>query len=96
MAHNTDSTYPPFPTHVPIAALQKISLNKLDSDESESKALFDSCQRAGFFLLDLRGDENGEQILSDVKTLLGFAKRLFDISTEEKSKYTLKPGTAFG
>jgi isopenicillin N synthase-like dioxygenase len=58
--------------------------------------LFDSCQRAGFFLLDLRGSESGEQIVRDVEILFGFAKSLFDISREEKLKYSLRPGTAFG
>jgi isopenicillin N synthase-like dioxygenase len=97
MPHFTDTSHPPFPTNIPIAALQKISLTKLlDSDESESKALFDSCQKAGFFLLDLRGSENGEQILKDVEVLFGFAEHLFDISIEEKMKYSLRPGSAFG
>lgn len=83
-AFNTD---PPFPTDVPVAKLECVSLAQLRSgNEGESEALFDACKNDGFFLLDLRGDEKGEEILREAGSLFDVGRTLFDLPHDVKMK----------
>ncbi|TGO85325.1 hypothetical protein BPOR_0408g00040 [Botrytis porri] len=56
--------YPKFPA----------DLNVANNVNDESEKLLQACQEYGFFLLELRNDDQGE-------TLLGDAERMFDITT---------------
>ncbi|MCJ1385609.1 hypothetical protein MMC17_008732 [Xylographa soralifera] len=79
--------YPAFPADISVADLHHISLAKLRAeDEAESKTLFEACQGAGFFLLDLRQDAKGQELLNDVDELLEVGERIFDLPLEEKMK----------
>ena len=91
MPHFTEfNTKPPFPEDVPIAKLGFISLPQLrDGDQAESRALFDACKNDGFFLLDLRGDEQGEKILHDAGRLFDVGETLFDLSYDAKMEFVM-------
>ncbi len=89
--------YPPFPGDVPVAQLSRISLKKLLSDdEPESEALYKSCKVSGFFLLDVTGTPQGEEILRDVTEAFEMAETLFGMDLKEKTKFPYKLGKAYG
>jgi hypothetical protein len=88
---------PSWPSDVPTASLNKLSLAKLlQNDKEELAALFASCKLTGFFLLDLRGCKNGEDLLADTEKVFELAGELNGMPIEEKQQYALTPGTAFG
>lgn len=91
MPHFTDfNRDPPFPSDIPIAKLKYISLADLrNGNELESEALFDACKQDGFFLLDLRGDEQGEMILSEAGKLFDIGKALFDLDYDHKMEFVM-------
>ena len=91
MPHFTEfNSNPPFPSDVPIAKLQCISLTDLrNGSVLESRALFDSCKNDGFFLLDLRGDKLGERILDEAGELFEMGKTLFDLPYDTKMEYPM-------
>jgi isopenicillin N synthase-like dioxygenase len=97
MESSSIMSVPPWPIDVPTASLNTLSLAKLlQNDEAELAALFSSCKTSGFFLLDLRGCKNGEDLLADTEKLFHLAKELNGMPIEEKKQYALAPGTAFG
>lgn len=59
--------YPaPFPDDVPIAHLEKISLDKLlHHDPAEAQRLFDVCTDTGFFYLDMMDHPMGRRMWED-------------------------------
>ena len=84
---------PPFPNDVPTVELQRLELRKLLSgDETESKALFESCAGLGFFLLDLRGCSDGETLLKETEAGFNISREFYALSDEEKAKFPLLPG----
>ncbi|KAF2787490.1 oxidoreductase [Melanomma pulvis-pyrius CBS 109.77] len=86
------SHYPPFPKDVPSAALSKVSLAKLfTNDVDEAKAMFESCRSIGFFLLDLSGHEIGEAFVQDIDRVLDITKDIMALSDEKKLEYLTKP-----
>lgn len=62
-----EDLYPaPFPENVPIAKIEKISLNKLlNDDQDEAQLMFDVCTGVGFFYLDLMDHEKGRVLWED-------------------------------
>lgn len=97
MAPLLPTEYPPFPNDVPTAQLSKVSLRKLlSAGETESEVLWKSCMTSGFFLLDLTATPHGEDILQDVAQAFQMAEALFELELEEKTKYSMKPGRAYG
>lgn len=99
MPHFTEfNTKHPFPNDVPIAKLKCISLAQLRAlDEAESEALFDACKQDGFFLLDLRGDEKGEKILTEAGSLFDVGETLFDLPYDIKMECVMGGGrSVFG
>ena len=83
---------PPFPDHVPTARLQRLDLGKLLSgDEAESQALFEASAGLGFFLLDLRGCEQGETLLRETEAAFNISQEFYASSDEEKSRFPLLP-----
>jgi hypothetical protein len=88
---------PAWPVDVPTALLNKISLAELlEGDEMESAALYASCKSSGFFLLDLKGCQDGDVLCKKSETIFGLAKNMCDMPYEQKMQYALRPGTAFG
>lgn len=64
---NMEDLYPvPFPTDVPIAQIEKISLNKLlKRDEAEEQRMFSVCTGSGFFYLDMMDHQMGRKMWED-------------------------------
>ena len=97
MAYIELSDYPPFPNDIPTAKLSKISLEKLFSaDQGELNALYAACMTSGFFVLDLTVIPQGVEVLTDVAQAFEMAKELFKLDLEEKMKYSMGPGKAYG
>ncbi|KAF7959254.1 hypothetical protein EAE96_002768 [Botrytis aclada] len=70
---------PEFPADLNVAGIPTILFNQLKNNlNDESEKLFQACQEYGFFLLELRKDDQGE-------TLLGDAEKMFDITTSTLS-----------
>ena len=90
--------YPPFPHDAPVIELASLSLTKLIAgDVTESRHLFEACQQTGFFLLDLRGSEQGQTLLSDAGVIFDMNKRIHDLDQEELAKHAFNPpGDLFG
>lgn len=79
---------PPFPADVPIADIPTISYSNLKSDSKhDSENLFEACKEQGFFLLDLRGHEEGERLLKDAEMMFDLNVALFDLGNEALLKY---------
>ena len=91
MPHFTEfNSKPPFPNDVPVAKLEYVSLANLRTGErKESEALFRACKNDGFFLLDLRGDKQGETILDEAGKLFDMGKTLFDLPYETKMEFVM-------
>lgn len=83
---------PPFPDDVPTVKLQRLELGKLlAGDEAESEALFGACAGLGFFLLDLRGCDDGETVLKETEAGFKIGQEFYALSDEERSKFPLLP-----
>ena len=83
---------PAFPDDVPVAELQRLELSKLLSgDKAESEALFEACTGFGFFLLDLRGCEEGEILLKETEAAFDISQEFYALSDEERTKFPLLP-----
>lgn len=79
---------PPFPSNVPTAEIPAISYKELKNHSSnDSKKLFEACREQGFFLLDLRGSEDGERLLHDAEVMFNLSIALFEIEHKELLKY---------
>ncbi|KAL9064534.1 MAG: hypothetical protein Q9157_007794 [Trypethelium eluteriae] len=77
---------PPFPDDVPVAQIARISLEKLaNKDAQEAKAVFDACTSLGFFLLDLRGNSVGEELIKDVDAALEATGETMDIGPRREN-----------
>ena len=90
--------YPPFPDHVPVAHLPRLSLQKLEAkDQVESERLFQACQDMGFFSVDLRGTGEGEAMLKDAERVYDLNEKVFETDQEELMRHAFKPpGCLFG
>ncbi|EJU03505.1 Clavaminate synthase-like protein [Dacryopinax primogenitus] len=76
---------PPFPDNIPTAPLVTLSLAKLQANDPQEVAEFFKIGKGlGFFYLDLRGCDNGRQLLHDAEALLELQKQYFDLPLEEK------------
>ena len=83
---------PPFPSNIPTAEVPKISLSKLSSgDPAFAYDLFRTCCTTGFFLLDMRGDETGNDMIRQIETMFNISNSTFDLDIEEKSRYSMDP-----
>lgn len=84
--------YPPFPSDVPVVDLKCLSFTKLlANDASESGKLFQASQETGFFLIDLKGSEEGEAMLKHAETAFDFNEQIHQIEKDELVKYAFKP-----
>ncbi|KAL1863292.1 hypothetical protein Plec18167_008153 [Paecilomyces lecythidis] len=89
---------PPFPDNVPTAPLLRLSLEKLLRHDSEEIQRFGkACEEIGFFYLDFRDSQHGENILEDADRLFKIGEQLFELDLEEKKKYDFsKENSYFG
>ncbi|KAL6714194.1 hypothetical protein ACLMJK_008689 [Lecanora helva] len=83
---------PPFPQDVPSIPLATLSLVKLiTGDASESTQLFEACRETGFFLLDLRRCEQGEDLLCHAQEMFEMNKEIHELDSEELAKHAFNP-----
>ncbi|OTB02436.1 hypothetical protein M426DRAFT_62317 [Hypoxylon sp. CI-4A] len=86
---------PAFPDNIPIAQISTISLPGLRGDPSAAKALISSSQKLGFFLLDLRDDDMGKNLIEEIDSLFGLTKLVMNQPTDVKKKYKNDPPRSF-
>jgi hypothetical protein len=68
----------------------------LAGDVTESYKLFQACSSTGFLLLDLRGTDNGEDLITDAEGLLEVDREVSALDRDEKSKYAKPPMYIYG
>jgi isopenicillin N synthase-like dioxygenase len=86
------AVYPPFPAEIRTASLSKISLAKLfANDAEESKAMFNACRKAGFFILNLNDNQTGKALIRDIDAIFNIAKQTMSLPKKEKSKFDIVP-----
>lgn len=97
-AHTTEDTssaypgIPPFPNDVPTAPLLRLNYSALQTSDAERNAFFTASKELGFFYLDLRGDELGEQLLAESELLFHVGEDLFKEGADELNKYDYSKG----
>jgi hypothetical protein len=83
---------PEFPSDIPVADIPTISFQNLkDADEGESYKLFDACQDHGFFLLDLAGSSDGDNLLKDAEAMFDIGSETLSLDSETLNKYAYNP-----
>jgi isopenicillin N synthase-like dioxygenase len=84
--------YPAFPNNIRSASMTKISLKKLrENNKSTCQDMFQACRTLGFFLLDLSGDQQGEEFVSVIDAVLRLTKDVMALDQEEKMRYHATP-----
>lgn len=84
--------YPPFPSDVSVVNLNCLSFTKLlANDALESRKLFQACQETGFFLINLKGSDEGETMLTHAETAFDLNERIHQVEKVELQKYAFKP-----
>jgi isopenicillin N synthase-like dioxygenase len=91
-------SYPPFPSDVSTAPLNRISLSKLlNDDEDEKECLFVACKTHGFFYLELGDSPQGQTLKEGGEQIARVAEEAFALPLDEKQKYAFaKTKTIFG
>lgn len=83
---------PPFPSNLHIVPLPKVSLEGLQNgSEHESQLLFQACQEWGFFSLDLRQSDKGNELLGDAEQMFDLTRETFDLDQSVLDNYAYKP-----
>ncbi|KAI1081986.1 Clavaminate synthase-like protein [Whalleya microplaca] len=87
---------PAFPDDIPIAQISTISLSGLRAgDASVAESLLSSAQNLGFFLLDLREDDIGNNLIEEVDSLFDLSKVVMNLPSDIKQKYRNDPPRSF-
>ncbi len=83
------ASFPPFPENLPVAPLVTVSLQKLLGSPSspEHEHLFDTAKHLGFFYLDMRKTDVGEQLLAEGNNLFDVMTELFSMPLDELQNY---------
>lgn len=81
---------PPFPSDIPTAPLQRISLKELRSTATESERLFSSAKDLGFFYLDLTDDTEGEILRAEANQFFSLAPKFYQLGRDELQKFDYK------
>lgn len=79
---------PPFPDNVVTMPMHTISLaDLLSGNEQTARQVLKACQELGFFLLDLRGNELGEDMMGEIDQLFGVGKDVLSLPDDVKNEY---------
>jgi hypothetical protein len=79
---------PEFPSDVPIANIPRLSFRELEvGSVEEVKKLFQACTDFGFFLLDLKGVDQGETLLNEAETLFDLTTTTLTLDREVLNNY---------
>lgn len=80
--------YPPFPSDIPTAEIRNFTYEALKTgNRTDSDELFEACREQGYFMLDMRGSEDGETLLRDVEAMFNLNNELFQMEHSELLKY---------
>jgi hypothetical protein len=91
------SRCPEFPSHLKLANVPTVSFSKLQNESaSESEKLFEACTGHGFFLMDLRDSEDGEELLKDAETMFDMTAESLTLGSKILSQYEYKPPNLIG
>ncbi|KAL8947580.1 MAG: hypothetical protein Q9222_006158, partial [Ikaeria aurantiellina] len=83
---------PPFPSDVPVIDLERLGFAKLlANDHNESQKLFEACRETGFFLIDLRGCDEGKTMLKHAETAFNLSEKIHKIDEDELKRYNYNP-----
>ncbi|KAL8658847.1 MAG: hypothetical protein Q9226_000737 [Calogaya cf. arnoldii] len=84
--------FPPFPSDVPVVQLECLSFTKLlANDTAERQRLFQACQDIGFFLVNLRGTDEGETMLKHAERAFKLTEQIHKLDQDELKQYAFKP-----
>lgn len=73
-----------FSHDISTAPLVHVSLEQLQAGDShESAKVFEACKEAGSFVLNLRNDSLGEELMDDADALMDFSEALFALDLRE-------------
>ncbi|KAI0812858.1 Clavaminate synthase-like protein [Xylaria sp. FL0064] len=79
---------PPFPEDVPAASMSTISFGSLrQGDDQVEKDVLKACKEVGFFLLDLRGDELGTELIHEVDQLFHICEETLNLPDSIKEQH---------
>ncbi|KXH62212.1 hypothetical protein CSAL01_10597 [Colletotrichum salicis] len=80
---------PPFPNDIPTASIASVSLAGLRAkDGTTAQNLLKACQTLGFFLLDLREDPVGEELVTEIDQLMGDVVRdIMNLPIDVRKQY---------
>lgn len=98
MAIQSEELYPaPFPSDVPKIELERISLEKLLSNDVETaQRLFEVCTHEGFFYLDLTTHPTGVKLIEQSQQLRNIGMDVFNnVSMAEKRNFRPTDDTSF-
>ncbi|KAE8404938.1 oxidoreductase [Aspergillus pseudonomiae] len=83
---------PPFPPDLPVVPLTKVSLSALERNcPAEAQKLLSACQEWGFFLLDMRGSDQGTAMMQDAEEMFDLTADLSEMDYEALNRYHHKP-----
>ncbi|KAL8888830.1 MAG: hypothetical protein Q9192_006113 [Flavoplaca navasiana] len=83
---------PPFPSDVPVIELECLSFTKLlANDAAECQRLFQACQYIGFFLVNLRGSDEGETMLKHAERAFDLTEQIHRVDQDTLKRYSFKP-----
>ncbi|KAH9988515.1 Clavaminate synthase-like protein [Xylariaceae sp. FL0662B] len=87
---------PAFPDDIPVAQISTISLSGLRAgDAGVAESLLSSAQKLGFFLLDLRNDNIGNDLIEEMDDLFDLSKVVMDLPSDIEQKYKNDPPRSF-
>ena len=82
------ASIPPFPADVPTTPLYTISLAQLRANHATAAdTIFKAAQELGFFLLDLRGDDVGDALISTIDGLFEAGVDIFNLPASVKKEF---------
>lgn len=97
MAFSTPNFHPEFPPNVPLLSTERLSLDKLlSNDDEEKQRLFRICRSTGMFVLDLSDTKQGRHLMQSVDEIFQLSEVIFALGLEEKQRYSMLNGTVLG
>ena len=63
-------------------------MSRISSDDAVyAHKVFETCRTTGFFLLEMGGEEIGDNMIKEIDALFDISNNVFDLEVEEKIKY---------
>ncbi len=63
-------------------------MSRISSDDAGyAHEVFETCRTTGFFLLELGGEEIGDNLIKEIDAMFDISNDVFDLEVEEKIEY---------